>query len=205
LDTKLFRQSMEAERHSKSGWIFASVLVFIYLAACSGLSTNIGSSANKKPFKLNLDLAGVVLGPEDLADLYQGATYSITQGITSPDSRGVVVTYPTQALPHTTAFAEGFMTRIEIFKKIDQAVKSYDSLLAQQSGEIIPVDILSDSSQAFSRTALTPEGFDLESVEYTVLFRERNAVGTVVLRTTKKVTSARLNQLTQLVIDRLGP
>ena len=67
------------------------------------------------------------------------------------------------------------------------------------------MDVLGDDSRAFVRTAITPEGADLNSTEYAVLFRERNVVATIILRTEEKVSPTRLSQLTQLVIDRLQP
>jgi len=182
------------------------------LTACKGknlvvsdLSNNNDGTTNPQLIKLDLDLAHVVLGPEDVSDLFQGVTYSINQAIASPESQGVVVTYPTQVLPHTTAFEYGFLTRVEIFTNIDQAEKSFDIILTQQSGEVLSMKLLGDASRAFVRTALTSEGADLNSIEYAVLFRERNAVVTIILRTDKKVSPDRLSQLAKLVIDRLQP
>jgi hypothetical protein len=183
----------------------------MYLTACKGNSsanpTLLANSdgTNVPLIQLNLDLTRVVLGPEDVPDLFQGATYSINQAFTSPESQGETVTYPTQILPHTTAFAYGFSTRIEIFTNLDQAVKSYEAVLTQQSGEKLLMNLLGNDSQAFARPALTPEGFDLNSTEYTVLFRERNSVATIILRTDMKVAPTRLGQLAELVINRLQP
>jgi len=192
-------------------WIIAAVFTAMYLTACKGsasavpnLSDN-GDGINLPLIRLDLDLTRVVLGPEDVSDLFQGVTYSINQTIVSPESQGVIVTYPTQFLAHTTAFAYGFSTRIEIFTNIDQAVKSYDTILTQQLGEVLAMKLVGDDSRAFVRTVLTPEGFDLNSSEYAVLFRERNAVATIILRTDMKVSPTRLSQLTELVIDRLQP
>ena len=154
---------------------------------------------------MDLDLTRVVLGPQDLSDLFQGATYSINQAIATPQSRGETVTYPTQILPHTTAFADGFLTRIEIFKNTDQALKSFNVLMTQQAGTTLAMNTTGDISRAFMRPSLTPQGFDLDSTEYAILFRERNAVVTIILRTDKKVSSTRLRQLAELVIGRLQP
>lgn len=183
----------------------------MYLTACKGSPSAVpnlpgnGDGVNLPLIRLDLDLTQVVLGPEDVSDLFQGVTYSIKQAITSPESQGEIVTYPTQILPHTTAFAYGFSTRIEIFTNIDQAVKSYDTILTQQSGETLAMNLLGDDSRAFVRSAVTPEGFDLNSTEYAVLFRERNAVATIILRTDIKVSPTRLGQLAELVINRLQP
>lgn len=211
MNTSFAERSKNSARRLRGDWIIAAVFVAMYLTACNGsdsavpnLPTN-SDGINLPLIRLDLDLTRVVLGPEDVSDLFQGATYSINQAIVSPESQGEIVTYPTQFLAHTTAFAYGFSTRIEIFTNIDQAVKSYDTILTQQSGETLAMELLGDDSRALARTALTPEGFDLNSTEYAVLFRERNAVATIILRTDRTVSPTRLSQLTELVIDRLQP
>lgn len=211
MNTSFAERSKNSARRLRGDWIIAAVFVAMYLTACNGsdsavpnLPTN-SNGINLPLIRLDLDLTRVVLGPEDVSDLFQGATYSINQAIVSPESQGEIVTYPTQFLAHTTAFAYGFSTRIEIFTNIDQAVKSYDTILTQQSGETLAMELLGDDSRAFARTALTPEGFDLNSTEYAVLFRERNAVATIILRTDRTVSPTRLSQLTELLIDRLQP
>ncbi|MCX6037338.1 MAG: hypothetical protein NTW99_05535 [Chloroflexi bacterium] len=211
MNTSFAERSKNSARRLRGDWIIAAVFVAMYLTACNGsdsavpnLPTN-SDGINLPLIRLDLDLTRVVLGPEDVSDLFQGATYSINQAIGSPESQGEIVTYPTQFLAHTTAFAYGFSTRIEIFTNIDQAVKSYDTILTQQSGETLAMELLGDDSRALARTALTPEGFDLNSTEYAVLFRERNAVATIILRTDRTVSPTRLSQLTELVIDRLQP
>jgi len=211
VNTSFAERSKNSARRLRGDWIIAAVFVAMYLTACNGsdsavpnLPTN-SNGINLPLIRLDLDLTRVVLGPEDVSDLFQGATYSINQAIVSPESQGEIVTYPTQFLAHTTAFAYGFSTRIEIFTNIDQAVKSYDTILTQQSGETLAMKLLGDDSRAFARTALTPEGFDLNSTEYAVLFRERNAVATIILRTDRTVSPTRLSQLTELLIDRLQP
>jgi hypothetical protein len=211
VNTSFAERSKNSARRLRGDWIIAAVFVAMYLTACNGsdsavpnLPTN-SDGINLPLIRLDLDLTRVVLGPEDVSDLFQGATYSINQAIVSPESQGEIVTYPTEFLAHTTAFAYGFSTRIEIFTNIDQAVKSYDTILIQQSGETLAMELLGDDSRAFARTALTPEGFDLNSTEYAVLFRERNAVATIILRTDRTVSPSRLSQLTELVIDRLQP
>ena len=211
MNTSFIGRSKSNARRLRGYWIIAAVFTAMYLTACKGsasavpnLSDN-GDGINLPLIRLDLDLTRVVLGPEDVSDLFQGVTYSINQTIVSPESQGVIVTYPTQFLAHTTAFAYGFSTRIEIFTNIDQAVKSYDTILTQQLGEVLAMKLVGDDSRAFVRTVLTPEGFDLNSSEYAVLFRERNAVATIILRTDMKVSPTRLSQLTELVIDRLQP
>ena len=204
-------RSKHSARRWRGDWIIATVFVAMCLTACKGNPSAVpslpgnGDGTNLPLIRLDLDLTPVVLGPEDVSDLFQGATYSINQAISSPESQGVIVTYPTQILPHTTAFADGFSTRIEIFTNIDQAVKSYDIILTQQSGETLAINLLGDDSHAFARPALTPEGFDLNSTEYAVLFRVRNAVATIILRTDMKVSPTQLGQLAELVINRLQP
>ena len=212
MNSSLIGRAQRNARHFRGYWIIVSVFAVMCLTACKGknlvvsdLSNNNDGTTNPQLIKLDLDLAHVVLGPEDVSDLFQGVTYSINQAIASPESQGVVVTYPTQVLPHTTAFEYGFLTRVEIFTNIDQAEKSFDIILTQQSGEVLSMKLLGDASRAFVRTALTSEGADLNSIEYAVLFRERNAVVTIILRTDKKVSPDRLSQLAKLVIDRLQP
>jgi hypothetical protein len=202
-------RSIRHNRFFTREWLIVTILVTMFLTACKRSSSTVFNSldnnekTNLPLIKQDTNLNLVVLSPEDVSDLYQGATYSISQSIVTPESKGVNVTYPTQFLPHTTAFADGFSTQIEIFYSIDQAVNSYDTIISQQSGKTLVIKPLGDDSHIFWRTVVTPEGFNLESSEYAILFREQNAVAIIILRTDKQISSTRLGQLATLVIDRL--
>jgi hypothetical protein len=208
MKTAFVEKSKNNARRLINDWIIAVVFVGICLTACTGKASavpNLPGNGDGKIITLDLDLTQVVLGPEDVSDLFQGTSYSISQALVSPDSKGVIVTYPTQVLPHTSSFADGFSTQIEIFKTIDLAKKSYASVLSQQTGDILKMDMLGNDSRAFMRAVTTPEGAVLTSTEYAVLFREGNVVASIILRTEGKISSTRMSQLAQLVIDRLQP
>jgi hypothetical protein len=211
LNTPIVERSFSLTSHSRIARIIVAIFFTFILMACKGnppisptLTSN--SDGNNYPsYKLDLDLSKVVLRPEDVSDLFQDATYSITQGIESSVSKGETVTYPTQVLAHTTAFAFGFSTRIEIFSTVDQAISSYDTSMAQQTGKTLDMNIVGEGSKAFSRPALSAEGFNLDSTEYAVIFRESNAVSIIILRTDRSVSPTRLSELADLVINRLQP
>ena len=205
MNTLFIDKTKTSLRHLRRGWVVILIFIMLGLTACKGnTQTASNPSDNNLPLvNLNIDLAKVVLGPKDVPGLFDGVTYSITQGISSAQSNGEVVTYPTDILPHTTAFASGFSTRVEIFKTLDQAINSYAASLTQQSGKTLKINSLGNESSAFSGPAVTPEGFDLNSTEYAVLFRDRNAVVAIIVRTDKNVSPAELTQLAQLVVDRL--
>jgi hypothetical protein len=211
LNTIIVEKSKNIARRRRGYWIITAVLLVMYLTACNGSTsatkTLPGKGEGTIPplIRQDLDLSRVVLAPDDVSDLFQGTSYSVSQAISSPESKGEIVTYPTQFLAHTTAFAEGFSTRIEIFTTVGQAMKSYDTILSQQSGKTLAINSMGDASRAYARPALTPEGFDLNSTEYAVFFLERNVVTTIILRTDKIVSADRLGQLTELVINRLQP
>ena len=207
MNTSFEIKSKNSARRLRTDWILAVVFIAIYLTACKGNASAVSTPPGNDlpPIRLDFDLTQVVLGPKDVSDLFQGATYSINQGIVSAQSQGVIVTYPTQFQPHTTAFEYGFSTRVEIFINVDQAVKSYHTTLTQQSGKTLAMNSLGDESRTFSRPAVTPEGFDLGSTEYAVLFRERNAVAIIILRTDKTISPTQMGRLAQLVIHRLQP
>ena len=183
-------------------WPIIAILFAMCLTACASPSS---ASGKNNLIKMDFDLTPVVIGPADVSDLFEEVTYSITQVIMTSHSRGATVTYPTEVLPHTTAFAFGFQTRIEIFSDVDLAETSYNTLLTEQTGVNLVMNSLGDDSKAYKRDALSPEGFNLESTEYGILFRDRNAVVRIILRTDKKAASTRLGQLAGLVIKRLQP
>ena len=171
----------------------------------SPVAPRVVNRTNKPSVSMDIDLKKVVLIPADLPDLFQASSYSIQQPVSNADMRGLMVTYPTQSIEHTTAFAEGFATRIEVHKDATKAAQAYEAVGAQQPGEPVEIGDLGDASRAWVGKALTPEGQELPKSEYVVLVRQQNALVILTLRTDKKVAAARLSSLAGVVLGRLSP
>ena len=171
----------------------------------SPVAPRVVNRTNKPQVSMDVDLNPVVLTPADMADLFKATTYALQQSVSNADMRGLVLTYPTQSIEHTTAFAEGFSTRIEVHKDATKAAQAYEAAGAQQPGEPVEIGELGDASHAWVGKALTPEGQELPKSEYVVLVRQQNALVILTLRTDKKVAAARLSSLAGVVLGRLSP
>jgi hypothetical protein len=160
---------------------------------------------NKPPVKMDVDLKAVVLTPADVKDLFPEASYSIQQPVSNADMRGLVATYPTQYLEHTTAFSEGFSTRVEVYKDATKAAQAYESIAAQQRGGPLTLSELGDDSRAWKENATSPDGQDLGKLEYIALVRQNNAVVILTFRTNDQAIATRLGNLVGVVLGRLSP
>lgn len=177
------------------------LLLAVVLAACSAPAPT--DSASLPPVRLNADLSAAALTPADVADLFPDASYSVIQPFEGDGMKGLTVTYPTEVQPHTSAFAAGFATRIEVYADTDKAAKTYEAAVAKQKSTRLDIGALASASTAFKGAAISPEGWDLGKIECLVLVRRTNAVITLTLRTDRTVTEARLGELAQTVLNRL--
>lgn len=163
------------------------------------------SATDMAQLGITVDMNRGILTPADVSDLFPSTTYSITQPIGSPDMRGLTVTYPTQVIEHTSAFAQGFSTRIEVYRNVDTASQAFGAATKQQQTPPLDVAQVGDALQAFSGRTLNAEGYEVGSTEFVTLARKQNIVVKITIRTDRPVTTTRLAELTQLVLDRLNP
>lgn len=191
-------------------WIIIAIFGTAALSSCQDGNVAFPHSNNGTPIdsKLpllptNTDIKESVLKPADVSDYFAETTYSVSQPISDEHSQGLILTYPTEMMAHTSAFSYGFSTQINLFNDANLAAQAYQQTFLQQSGDSISISEIGDSSNAFTRNAVTPEGANLNSTEYFLMFRDANAVITIILRTDKKISADRLRQLGQLIDDRL--
>ena len=195
-------------------WLFMGILAIVAFVAYnvamqsrqSGSGQPIKSDASEAPLvRMDLDLRQVVLGPNDVTDLFPATTYSIEQPISREGLRGLTITYPTRIIEHTSAFAEGFATRIEIFSDVSKATQAFESAITQQHGNTLgEIEKVGETTRAFAGKALTPEGFETGSFEHVALFRQRNVVVNITLRTPVEVRGTRLGELAKVIQSRLS-
>jgi len=160
---------------------------------------------NKPLVDLKAELEPAVLTPPDVRDLFGSASFAIRQPADSADMQGLLVMYPTRSMDHTTAFAEGFATQIQVYKDVMKAALAYETFAAKQSGKVIEMGELGDASRAWEGKVLTPEGQQLDIPEYVAQVRQQNALVVVTIRTSQKVAPGRLGDLANLVLSRLSP
>lgn len=188
-----------------AGQLLGIAIIAAQLGACGRVTaTAVRPIASADPpIRMDSDLNQAILTPEDVADVFPEATYSISQPLEAPESRGLIVTYPTRVIEHTTAFAEGFSTRIELFTEVNQAAQSYDVAVAQQPGKPLAIETVGTVSRAFAGKVITGEGRELDQSEYVVLSRQENVFITLTIRTGEEVSADRLSQWAALVLSRL--
>lgn len=156
------------------------------------------------PVRANLNWAEIALTPADVPDLFPATAYSVQQDIVGYDVRGSTVMFPIRAIAHTSAFAEGFSTRIQVYHDVPRAVNSYESTVKAQKGTALDMERVGDESAAFTGGVVSPEGFDLDSKETVAYVRKQNAVVTITLRMMAPAPVARMTDLAKLVSGRLG-
>jgi hypothetical protein len=182
--------------------LWGGVILMASLAACGSPAPT--GDASLPPVSMNADLSAAVLNPADVADLFPGASYSVSQGLQADGVKGLLVTYPTEVQPHTSAFAAGFSTRIEVYADADKAAAMYNAAVeGQKHNTRLDIGALASASTAFKGAAISPEGWDLGKAEYLILVRRANAVITLTIRTGQSVAESRLSELARTVVDRL--
>jgi hypothetical protein len=196
---------------SSQVWLFVGIVVIAAFIAYNVTMQSEsrqpaeGDSSGAPLVRMDLDLKQVVLGPNDVTDLFPATTYSIEQPISREGLRGLTVTYPTRIIEHSSAFAEGFATRIEIFSDVSKATQAFESAITQQHGNTLEeIEKVGETTRAFAGKALTPEGFETGSFEHVALFRQRNVVVTITLRTPVEVRGTRLGELAKVIQSRLS-
>jgi len=152
--------------------------------------------------KMDIDLIKIVLTPKDLAGLFL-PTYSISQTNDDAEVKGILVTYQTESIPHTLAFAKGFSTRIEIYKTASAAIGSFKKAESNESETAILINKIGEESLATLGEISTPEGFVVPGRKYSLLFRHRNAIVSITIKINQTLPPQRLEALGTLVLDRL--
>lgn len=148
--------------------------------------------------KQNIDLTMVALHSDDMDDLFD-ITYSIAQPYQKTGMRGLDVTYPSRVIEHTSAFAEGYRTKIEIYDHFQKAVDAYDLLVAEQVGEVIDTNFVGELSNIFSK--IETDGVYTHAYEIIVL--KSNALVDITIKIERELPTDVLRQKTLLVLDRL--
>lgn len=157
---------------------------------------------------LAFDLEKAVLSPEDMRDLFE-ASYSVMQPYQRAGVRGLQVVYPTRAIEHTTGFAEGFSTQLEIYAETSDVVKGFNAAVAGQVGVPIEMSPLGDASRASLRVTdrrgqeVPAESPDAHNFAYSVIARQGNVLAIVQIRAARAVPAERLAQAMELVLTRL--
>ncbi len=149
----------------------------------------------------DFDPAQAVLTAADMGDLF-ATTYSITQPYQRDGMRGIQVVYPTVAILHTSAFAEGFATQIEVYDEFTDAVKAYYAAVANQAGEPLRMGSRGDESCAFEVPSDTP---GVDNSAYVVIIRQANALAIITVKPPDPMRAAALERLADVVVGRLNP
>jgi hypothetical protein len=152
--------------------------------------------------KKDIDLTKIVLTPKDLAGLFP-PTYSISQKKEDAEFKGILVTYQTESIPHTLAFAKGFSTQIEIYKTARAATVSFGKAASNQAETTILMGKIGEESLASRGEISTPEGFVVPGEKYSLLFRHRNAIVSITIKIKQTLPPQRLEALGTLILDRL--
>ena len=154
-------------------------------------------------------LTDMVLASEDMNDLFQ-ASFSITQPVQRPGMRGVQVTYPTKIIEHTSGFAAGFATSIEVYDTVDAAANAFKTAAANQRGQSVSTAPLGDESQVSlvvtnkQRQEVMSDAADADIFAYDVLARKERGLVLVTIKASQAVAPERLEKAANAVLSKLG-
>ncbi len=157
---------------------------------------------------LAFDLEKAVLGPQDMSDLFE-VSYSVAQPYERAGMRGLQVLYPSKAIQHTTGFAEGFSTRLEIYAETSGVVEAFRAAVGGQRGVPFAMPSLGDASQASlvvtdSRgQEVAPESPEASNFAYSVVVRRGNVLAIIAVRAPRSIPAERLAQAAETVLSRL--
>jgi hypothetical protein len=204
LKAQTMRQ-ISCRRFFQLGWLVACLAL---TAACQGNGVPPPTRESLRAGPLlgpEFDVTQAVLRPADMQDLFTTTSYSISQSNNSADKRGIIVTYPTEVMEHSSAFAQGFSTEVEVYSNLAAATEAYDQALAGAPvHQSIDIGSWGDASQALTGDATNPLGETLGRREYFIVLRRQNAVVIVTIRRLQEVPASRLQDVVQLTMDRLA-
>jgi hypothetical protein len=147
------------------------------------------------------DPAQAALSPEDMSDLFN-ASYGIIQPYERDGMRGIQVTYPTAAIDHTSAFAEGFSTQIEVYDRFVDAVRAFHTAVADQTGEPFQTVTQGDESYAFEAPS---EIYGQGKPVYVVIIRHANALAILAVKPSGPLQAEALERAASIIVSRLTP
>jgi hypothetical protein len=203
----------EERRMPKLAFGVFSLIVLCLAGGCltgQGMSPGISSltppdSGKEAPdslLKQDVDLSKVVLNTKDLAGLFP-PTYALRQKIDTAEAKGLIVTYQTESIAHTLAFAKGFATRIEIYENEETARAFFLKRTSAETGAPLALNPIGDESRASRSNIGTPEGFEVPGNQYSLVFRHRNALVAILVRINQVLPPHRVEALGTLVLNRL--
>jgi hypothetical protein len=181
-----------------------TVTVVILMTACSAVPPDpispTKASESGPPYHPSENpqaLIPLTLSPDDVLGLFSSTTYGVQQYYDQPDYYGLSVTYPTRTIPHTTAFAEGFSTEIRVYDTKEEAEEAFHQLTREYPGEKIELDSDIANLAAFTDNPQTPEGFEINAIEYTIYILDGDLIAILTVRSSSAVSNQQLTRLAQ--------
>ena len=147
----------------------------------------------------DFNLAQVALTPNDMNDLFQ-AGYSVQQEYRRAGMRGLQVLYPTSVVAHTTGFAEGFETRVEVYDQTVDAHNAFNAATADSKGKVLEVAGVGEESRV---TVAGIDDTNEKVLSYQLIVRDANVLILITVKTPTSLSAERLEQIMKSVADRL--
>jgi hypothetical protein len=159
----------------------------------------------------DFNLAQMALTPSDMSDLFQ-AGYSVQQEYQRAGMRGLQVLYPTSVVPHTTGFAEGFETRVEVYDQVADAHAAFNAATTATSDSTDKVMGLAAVGEE-SRVTVTgvndrnesvlPDASGITRFVYSLIVRDGNVLLQITIKAPASLSSERLEQIMKGVVGKL--
>ena len=200
---------------SRYGYEISFIILFaILLAGCSGTSINV--QPTRAPLKQNskmpsydtsLDFSKAALSAEDVKDLFPTASFSLVRKLQNDKRVGSLVLFPTEQREHTSDFAKGFSTQIEVYRDQKDATASFNAFLTDQNrlkSQSMQVNNIAEKTIAYKGKILTADGSELDGNEYDLMVKNQNVLLLITLRTDEDISVQTLQSLGQTVLTRLS-
>jgi hypothetical protein len=144
-----------------------------------------------------------------MRDLFE-ASYSIEQGYDRAGMRGMQVMYPTEAILHTTDFAQGFSSQVELYDTVAAAHEAFLAASAMGSGTVMAIETDADAEYVevwalnSKNEPVSLDSPDAKRFTHQVVARKANALILLTVKTPKALEAGRLEQAVAVVLGRLA-
>ena len=185
--------------------VFIFSIITISASSCGLVKSQSISEAEGPLIPSNTDLTQLVIKLDMVKDIFPTSGYSISQRLDQGTVKGFVQTFPTASIQYTMAFSEGYETKVWLYPDIETTKNAFTDLTTQQKGTKVPINQVGNSADYYQSKVLTPEGDEINNVQYVLVLRDRNILIQATLRvaSTNTLSSQRIDQIATDLIKKI--
>ncbi len=148
---------------------------------------------------MDIDLDSIALRPEDMTPVFD-VTFNITQPYEKPGRRGVDIIYPARVIAHTTGFAEGYKTKVEVYENFQAASEAFYKVISGLSDNLLSEEHVEETVSTIFAGRATE---DVSVFTYELVIIKSNVLVVVQIKTDKKISLDILREKSDLIRNRI--